>query len=493
MEEEKRGINSEAEELVERFGLYNPQLDLSAYQWPTLELLPADIQRILAELQANDHEDGLPLLLDGNEEITTRGLYHTPNVLLAGTIASGKTQFVYNQLAIWLYRNHPAELKLIICRSKPVDYNAMAKVEKHFLAKLNSYGSAIAEGRQAAETIEALVIECNQRLELFKKAGVKNINDYNNRFIRREVNPEQGHRYMSNMVLIMDDLQTFLDEQTTNALIRLTQENLYTGIYLLAVTSQIMARSITPQLRANFSTRIGMKLMSQNESRKILDRVGAEKLNPPGELLYEKGERLTKGLQPFIDHNTIERICEFIGLQSGYPTAYLLPEIITDAANYLDFDLEDRDQLFKDAARLIVMHQQASTSLIQRKLKLGYNRAERIIDQLEAAGIVGPFEGSKAREVLYPDEYSLEIYLETLFDREPSFSPSLIDKSHRKEGEIKTTDTVMRTQTPTALTVNYTKPKELPTLKVQKTSPKNRLWIVIVVIIAVLWYWFSRG
>lgn len=313
-----------------------------------------------------------------------------------------------------LHEFGPYDAKLDLSEYQYPPTDRLPEVLRHFLATLPAEQTPIAEGKQVLHTINGLVIECHQRLNLFQYAGVKTITDYNNLFVRRELNPEQGHRYLPNIVLIMDDMQTFLDEETTKSLIALTQQNLYTGIYLIAATSQIMSRNITPQLRANFSIRLAMKLMSQNESRKILDHVGAEKLNPPGELLHEQGDRLVKDFQPLIDYNTIQSICNFIGLQRGYPSAYLLPTYVDDLEEPIEFDLCDRDPLFEEAARLIVMHQQGSTSLIQRKLKLGYNQAGRIVDQLEAAGIVGPFEGSKAREVLYPDEYSLEQYLETL-------------------------------------------------------------------------------
>ncbi|MFD2742354.1 MULTISPECIES: DNA translocase FtsK [Sphingobacterium] len=407
--------NDSSEDLVEKYGTYDPQLDLSSYRHPTLELLPESQRLWLSNVKTSYRNFELPLLLGTAPSIIVRDLYHHPNLLLAGTIASGKTQFIYNQIISWLYVFHPAELKFIICRSKSVDYNSIAKIERHFLSKLPGAEPAIAESGQVAKTINALLIECDQRLDLFTTAGVKTIKDYNNLFIHRKLNPADGHRFLSNIVLIMDDMQTFLDGDVTSSLISLTQRNLYTGIYFIAATSQIMSRSITPQLRANFSVRLAMRLMSQNESRKILDRVGAEKLNPPGELIFEQGDRLLTVKQPFVDYDVIQNVCDFVGSQRGYPNAYLLPITnVEEAIFFSDFDIYDRDPLFEESARLIVMHQQGSTSLIQRKLKLGYNRAGRIMDQLEGAGIVGSFEGSKAREVFYADEYALEQYLETI-------------------------------------------------------------------------------
>ena len=387
--------------------------------------------------------------------------------------------------------------RMNICRSKPVDYNSIASVERHFLAKLPGESSAIAEGGQVFRTINALNIECEARLNLFKKAGVKNILDYNKRFIQRILNPVDGHRYLPDIIILLDDLSTFLDNDTSTALIRLTQQNLYTGIYLIAVTSQITSRNISLQLRANFSVRLSMKLMSQNESRKILDRVGAEKLVQPGELLYQVGDTLRKGTQPFIEYKDIIKIVEFIGGQRGYPSAMLLPEYIdADSSPISDFDINDCDSMFEDAARLIVLHQQGSTTLIQRKLKLGYNRAGRIIDQLEAAGIVGPFEGSKAREVLFPDEYSLELFLDGLKGdggankvthqaklEKPAIVKDNLPKRHSIKGSSFGTDKP-------ELTIAAKTPKTNAPSKPDKSRTNMIVWVIIL-FIALLIYFVS--
>lgn len=485
--------NTSSEGMFNQFGPYDPKVDLSGYQYPTVDLLPESLQSLFTKVAEAYSEYKMPLLLSGTDNLVVHDLFHRPNVLLAGTIASGKTQFIYNNLISWLYSFHPAELKFVICRSKPVDYNSITKIEKHYLSKPPDQESTIIEERQVLRTINSLIIECDQRMDLFQNAGVKTIADYNNLFVRRELNPEQGHRYLPNVVLIMDDMQTFLDEETTKSLIALTQQNLYTGIYLIGATSQIMSRNITPQLRANFSIRLAMKLMSQNESRKILDRVGAEKLSPPGELLHIEGERLVKGFQPFIDYNTIQSICDFIGLQRGYPSAHLLPTYVDVLEESIEFDINDRDQLFEEAARLIVMHQQGSTSLIQRKLQLGYNRSSRIMDQLEAAGIVGPFEGSKAREVLYLDEYSLEQYLETLrnddttgiqsaakppkFDVEISKTQDKVSKPKRKPITAKGNTF----QTTTAPPIS----KSIPPSQPGNTS-KIQAYLVVFILVAIV-------
>lgn len=413
--EEDNGNQHLPKDLLEKFGLYDPKLDLAGYQYPSLDLLSESVRPALTQVIQAHADYKLPLWLSTGDRPVLRELYHHPNVIVAGTIASGKTQFIYNQLISWLYTRHPAEIKFVICRSKPVDYNSMAKIERHFLAKSLGLDPPIAGYQQVPSAINGLNIECDLRMDLFRVAGVKTIGDYNHLFITRQLNPEEGHRYLPDIVCILDDISTFLNKETTDALIRLTQQNLYTGIYVIAVTSQIASRDISPQLRANFSVRIAMRLMSQNESRRILDRVGAEKLNQAGELLYEEGEKLRKGIQPLIAYPDILALADFIGRQRGYPSAWLLPEFVDPNEVKVDpFDFEDSDSMFEEAARLVVMHQQGSTSLIQRKLKLGYNRAGRIMDQLEAAGVVGPFEGSAAREVLFPDEYSLEQFLDSV-------------------------------------------------------------------------------
>ncbi len=397
-----------------------PSTGLLAYQVPALDLLPQSWEILIKKAQELSTGYALPIILDGGKDPVLKDLYDTPNVLIAGTIASGKTQLIYNQILLWLYSYHPLELKLIICRSKPIDYNSLLSIERHFLAKVPSYSSPLlSEGAQINSAIGSLLVECDYRLDLFRRAAVKTVNDYNKKFLEGTLNADQGHRFLPNMVLIMDDLQTFInDEQTVNVLIALSGKNARTGIYMLCLTSQITSRKLTTALRANFSMRIAMKLMSQNESKRIVDRPGAEKLDPSGELLYEKSGRLIRAKQPYIDYASILQVTSFIGNQSAYSSPFPLPELSVSAEHDTFFSLEDRDPLFEQAARLVVQHQQGSTSLIQRKLKLGYNRTGRIIDQLEAACIVGPFEGSKAREVLYPDKYALELYLSNLFGKD---------------------------------------------------------------------------
>lgn len=476
---------------VEQFGVYDEKLDLPGYQYPSLDLFPPQLHPLIEKINKQAAQYKLPLLLSDEENLTFQELYEHPNLLLAGTIASGKTQFIYNQLVMWLYKFHPVQLKLVICKSKPIDYTAFTKLEKHFIAALAGDESPVIEQNNALPTINALIIECEQRQQLFQKADVKSITDYNNKFVQRTLDPLLGHRYLPDIVLIMDDLQTFLNDDTIRSLIILTQKNLYTGIYLLAVTSQIMAKNISPQLRANFSFRIGMKLMSQNESKKILDRVGAEKLTSSGQLVYERGEKLIKGQQPYLDYLYLSSICEYIGSQRGYPSPYLLPQYRFAEDPTALFDPKDKDHLFEEAARLVVMYQQGSTSLIQRKLKLGYNRAGRLMDQLEAAGVVGPFEGSKAREVLFPDEYALEQYLEKLATHNNlEYTPPSLYNNSKK---------IINTPIEPELSMNKIDdlkhqsidPENIPIVS-KKNKGKVFIFLLIVIVILAVCYWIGK-
>lgn len=389
----------------------NLNQDLPYYKSPTPALVSYSFREFLTEFTEKSKEKTLPLIL-GTEPLLIKDIYHSPNLLLAGITASGKTQFIYNQIASWLYIKKPSALKLIFCGSKSIDYPDLLKLKKHFIASENG-DAKIVTPDSFLDHLFALEIELDKRIELFNKAKVKTIKDYNIAFEEGQINQESGHRYLPDIVLTIDDLYNFIsNEENRNALIRLTHKNTHTGIYVIAVTSQISSNLINNQLKGNFTFRIALKLMSQNESKRILDSWGAEQLITPGEVLYHHNGSITKSTLPFIRYDEFNNILDFVGNQIGYSEAYPLRptplEIISE------FDPNDLDYLFSDAARLIVMHQQGSTSLIQRKLKLGYNRAGRIIDQLEQAGIVGPFEGSNAREVFIPDEYSLEQFLHSM-------------------------------------------------------------------------------
>jgi S-DNA-T family DNA segregation ATPase FtsK/SpoIIIE len=258
----------------------------------------------------------------------------------------------------------------------------------------------------------------DQRYDLLKNAQVRNLKEYNSKFINRRLNPEEGHRFLPFIVLIVDefaDLMMTAGKEVETPIARLAQLARAVGIHLVIATQRPSVNIITGTIKANFPARLAFRVLSKVDSRTILDAGGADQLIGRGDMLLATGSDLIRIQCAFVDTPEVDQISDFIGSQRGYPSAFFLPEYVDESSEgNPDFDLDDRDSMFEEAARLIVMHQQGSTSLIQRKLKLGYNRAGRIIDQLEAAGIVGPFEGSKAREVLYPDEYSLEQYLETL-------------------------------------------------------------------------------
>lgn len=389
---------------------YNAELDLSNFKIPEAAAFSDDFTSIIDAVKTAEPAYELPIILNCGDEAKIKDLYHFPNLLLAGATGSGKTQFLYNQLALWLFTKHPAQLKLLICGTKDIDYSMFANLERHYLAGIKNEPEIIAINK-FGNTLDSLQLELEERLSLFNLAGVKTIKDYNLLILDAKLHPKDGHRYLPNTVLLIDDLYNFVyNEDTISRLISILQKTSYTGIYILAVTSQINATQLSRQLKSNFVYRIGMKLMSQSDSKKILDEAGAEKLKEAGTLLFWEAGKLVRGMQPYISFSTLRELINFIGNQKGYPSKYHLPNPNALA----DFNPNGRDALFEDAARLIVMHQQGSTSLIQRKMKLGYNRAGLIIDQLEAAGIVGPFYGSKAREVLIPDEYALEQFLSNL-------------------------------------------------------------------------------
>lgn len=356
-----------------------------------------------------------------SNEVYIADLAKMPHLLVAGATGQGKSVGINAILTSLLYKKHPAELKFVLVDPKKVELSLFKKVERHFLAKLPGEEDAIiTDTKKAINTLNSLCIEMDQRYDLLKNAQVRNLKEYNAKFINRRLNPEEGHRFLPFIVLIVDefaDLMMTAGKEVEAPIARLAQLARAIGIHLVIATQRPSVNIITGTIKANFPARLAFRVLSKIDSRTILDSGGADQLIGRGDMLLSSGSDLIRIQCAFVDTPEVEGISDYIGGQRGYPSAFMLPEYVDESgegSGSMDFDLSDRDQLFEDAARLIVMHQQGSTSLIQRKLKLGYNRAGRIIDQLEAAGIVGPFEGSKAREVLYPDEYSLEQFLETL-------------------------------------------------------------------------------
>ena len=363
----------------------------------------------------------LPLILGKtiSNEVFLADLTKMPHILVAGATGQGKSVGLNVMLSSLLYKKHPSILKFVLIDPKKVELSLFNKIEKHFLAKLpDSEEPIITETKKVVHTLNSLCTEMDVRYNLLKDAHARNLKEYNKKFINRKLNPKEGHRYLPYIVLVIDELADLMmtaGKEIETPIARLAQLARAIGIHLIVATQRPSVNVITGVIKANFPTRLSFKVTSNMDSRTILDTKGAEQLVGMGDMLFSSGSEIIRLQCPFVDTPEIERICEQIGSQRGYVSAYLLPEYIDENEKQIaDIDLSDRDPLFEDAARLIVASQTGSTSLLQRKLKLGYNRAGRLTDQLEVAGIVGPSEGSKPRQVLIQDEYSLEKLLNDL-------------------------------------------------------------------------------
>ena len=342
-----------------------------------------------------------------------------PHLLVAGATGQGKSVGINAIITSILYKKHPAEVKFVLIDPKRVELPLYMKIERHFLAKLPDEEDAIiTDTQKVIKTLNSLCIEMDNRLELLKAAQSRNIKEYNEKFISRKLSPEKGHKYLPYIVLIIDefaDLIMTAGREIEGPIGRLAQLARAIGIHLIISTQRPSANIITGFIKANFPTRIAFRVFSSIDSRTILDASGADRLVGRGDMLVSSGNEPVRVQCAFIDTPEIEELTDFIGSQKGYADAMHLPEYVDDSdSGALEVDLRKRDAMFDDAARLVVQHQQGSTSLIQRKLSIGYNRAGRIIDQLEAAGVVGPFEGSKARDVLCMDFIALEQILKRL-------------------------------------------------------------------------------
>ncbi len=341
-----------------------------------------------------------------------------PHLLMAGATGQGKSVGLNAILVSLLYRKHPSQLKFVLVDPKKVELTLFNHIERHYLAKLPGEEDAIiTDVSKVVATLNSLCIEMDQRYDLLKDAGCRNLKEYNGKFVQRRLNPNNGHRYLPYIVLVVDefaDLIMTAGKEVETPIARLAQLARAIGIHLIIATQRPSVNIITGTIKANFPARIAFRVTSKIDSRTILDAGGADQLIGRGDLLLSTGNDLIRLQCGFVDTPEVEAICAYIGHQQGYPSALLLPEYTPDGELTEGGMLDDseRDECFEEAARLIVMHQQGSTSLIQRKLKLGYNRAGRIIDQLERAGVLGPFEGTKARKVLIPDEASLEHILQ---------------------------------------------------------------------------------
>jgi len=378
-------------------------------------------KNVLATEKFQNTDYDLPIVLGRtiSNEVYLADLTRMPHLLIAGATGQGKSVGVNVILTSLIYKKHPSQLKFILVDPKKVELTLYNKLERHFLAELpGSEEAIITDTKQVVYTMNALCIEMDTRYNLLKEAECRNLKEYNEKFIKRKLNPQNGHRYLPYIVVVVDELADLMmtaGKEIETPIARLAQLARAIGIHLVLATQRPDVKVITGTIKVNFPARISYKVVSKMDSRIILDTGGADQLVGMGDMLLSINSDLLRLQSPFIDTKEVERICDYVGNQRGYPSAYLLPEYEGDESGELgDVDLTDRDALFEDAARLIVLHQQGSTSLIQRKLKLGYNRAGRLIDQLEAAGIVGPFEGSKAREVLVSDVYALEQKLRDL-------------------------------------------------------------------------------
>jgi len=377
------------------------------------------MKSVISSTKFQNSEMELPIALGKtiSNETFVVDLAKMPHLLMAGATGQGKSVGLNAVLTSLLYKKHPAEVKFVLVDPKKVELTLFNKIERHYLAKLPDTDEAIiTDTTKVINTLNSLCIEMDNRYDLLKTAMVRNIKEYNVKFKSRKLNPENGHRYLPYIVLIIDefaDLIMTAGKEIETPIARLAQLARAIGIHLIVATQRPSVNVITGIIKANFPSRAAFRVTSKIDSRTILDSQGADQLIGKGDLLYAGSNDLIRLQCAFVDTPEIDKITDFIGSQRAYANAYLLPEYSgEETGTSLDIDISERDKLFRDAALVIVHAQQGSASLLQRKLKLGYNRAGRIIDQLEAAGIVGPFEGSKARQVLVPDEMALNKLLD---------------------------------------------------------------------------------
>ncbi|MDH6253659.1 S-DNA-T family DNA segregation ATPase FtsK/SpoIIIE [Chryseobacterium sp. H1D6B] len=355
-----------------------------------------------------------------SNEIFMADLSKMPHLLMAGATGQGKSVGINAILTSLLYKKHPSELKFVMVDPKKVELSLYSKIERHYLAKLPDTDDAIiTDTNKVINTLNSLCIEMDTRYDLLKNAFCKNLKEYNKKFTERKLNPENGHRYLPYIVLVVDefaDLIMTAGKEVELPIARLAQLARAVGIHLIVATQRPSVNVITGMIKANFPARAAFRVISSVDSRTILDSPGADQLIGKGDMLYFNGNEIIRLQCAFVDTPEVERLAEFIGEQKGYASAFLLPEYVSEESTSTvgAFDPNEKDALFEDAARIIVSTQQGSTSMLQRQLKLGYNRAGRIMDQLEASGIVGGFNGAKAREVIISDLHSLEQFLEDL-------------------------------------------------------------------------------
>jgi len=379
------------------------------------------MKSVLASDKFQDSKYELPFGMGKtiSNDVFIADLTRMPHLLMAGATGQGKSVGLNAVIASLLYKKHPAELKFVMVDPKKVELTLFSKIERHFLAKLpDSEEAIITDTRKVVRTLNSLGIEMDTRYELLKDAQVRNIKEYNTKYLQRKLNPLEGHRFLPYIVVVIDefaDLIMTAGKEIEIPLTRLAQLARAIGIHLIIATQRPSVNIITGSIKANFPARVAFRVISKVDSRTILDSPGADQLIGRGDMLLSTGSDLIRMQCAFIDTPEIDKLTEYIGSQRAYPEAYILPEFADEENDGpAEFDPNEKDALFEDAARILVQSQQGSTSLLQRKMKIGYNRAGRIIDQLEAAGVVGHFEGSKAREVLIKTEIDLEQFLTDL-------------------------------------------------------------------------------
>ena len=377
------------------------------------------MRSVILAKKFQEAEMELPLALGKtiSNETFVVDLAKMPHLLMAGATGQGKSVGLNAILTSLLYKKHPAEIKFVLVDPKKVELTLFNKIERHYLAKLPDVEEAIiTDNKQVINSLNSLCIEMDKRYDMLKSAMCRNIKEYNTKFKDRMLNPHEGHAFLPYIVLVIDefaDLIMTAGKEVETPIARLAQLARAIGIHLIIATQRPSVNVITGLIKANFPARIAFRVTSKVDSRTILDSGGADQLIGRGDMLFTQGNNLIRLQCAFVDTPEIEKLTDFIGAQRAYPDAHLLPEYISEeSSTSTDNNIEDRDPIFREAAEVVVNAQQGSASLLQRKLKLGYNRAGRIIDQLEAAGIVGPFEGSKAREVMYRDVISLHEFLE---------------------------------------------------------------------------------
>ena len=377
------------------------------------------MKSLIASDKFQNNKMELPIALGktiSNDSLIT-DLTKMPHLLMAGATGQGKSVGLNAILVSILYKKHPSQVKFVLIDPKKVELTIYNKIERHFLAKLPDEEEAIiTDTNKVVNTLNSLCVEMEARYELLKEAMVRTIKEYNHKFIQRKLNPEKGHKYMPYIVLVIDefaDLIMTAGKEIETPVARIAQLARAVGIHLIIATQRPSVNVITGTIKANFPARIAFRVTSKIDSRTILDAGGADQLIGRGDMLYSPGNELIRLQCGFVDTPEVDNIAEYIGSQRGYPNAFLLPEYIDEANELKEID-DELDSLFEEAAEVIVNHQQGSASLLQRKLKLGYNRAGRIVDQLEATGLIGPHRGSKAREVLIPDVLGLEQFLNNL-------------------------------------------------------------------------------